>query len=63
MLNNVGTIDRIIRVLVGVGLLGWGFYAENWLGAIGIVPLLTAATSSCLLYMPLGLNTNPTVNK
>lgn len=57
MTKNVGGIDKILRILVGLGLIGWGVYANNWLGAIGIVPLATALISWCPMYPMLGINT------
>jgi hypothetical protein len=57
MKTNVGTIDRIIRVILGLGLLGAGYYFKNWLGLIGIVPLLTAFVGFCPAYLPFGLST------
>lgn len=56
---NIGLLDKMIRVVVGVALVSWGFYAKNWLGAIGVVPLLTATLNSCPLYSILGINTCP----
>ncbi|MGO4870425.1 MAG: DUF2892 domain-containing protein [Roseiarcus sp.] len=63
---NVGTIDRIIRVVLGVVLIAFalGFIAPgtpyHWIGWIGIVPLATAAVGSCPLYSILGMSTCPT---
>ncbi len=57
MSKNVGGIDRIIRVVAGVALLGWGYVEQNWLGAIGLVPLLTAAIGFCPAYAPFGIKT------
>jgi hypothetical protein len=57
MTKNVGTIDRVLRAAVGIGLLAWGYTTQNWLGAIGIVPLFTAAIGWCPAYLPLGINT------
>ena len=63
MNKNVGTIDRGLRIVVGLALLAFAFgligkgspYA--WLGWIGVVPLLTAVFSFCPLYPMLGINT------
>ncbi len=57
MTKNMGTTDRVIRVVLGVGLLAWGYSAQNWLGAIGLVPLLTAALGWCPVYLPFGIKT------
>ncbi|QQR79807.1 MAG: DUF2892 domain-containing protein [Deltaproteobacteria bacterium] len=54
---NVGKADRIIRIVVGVGLIGFGLATKSWLGAIGIIPLATAAIGFCPLYTPLKINT------
>jgi hypothetical protein len=58
--RNVGSVDRIIRVLLGLGLLAFALFSANqyaWIGYIGIVPILTAVFSSCPLYSVLGMNT------
>lgn len=61
--KNVGGIDRILRIVVGVVLIalffvfpeaGWRYWA-----LIGIVPLVTGLFSTCPLYSILGLNTCP----
>jgi len=63
MTKNVGGIDRIIRLIVGLALLAWGFSPLlsggeiNWFGAIGVVPLFTALINWCPLYPLLGLST------
>ncbi|WP_157265601.1 YgaP family membrane protein [Azohydromonas aeria] len=58
MKTNEGTLDRALRAVAGVGLLGataagmigpWGW--------IGVVPLLTAGIGWCPLYTVLGINT------
>ncbi len=59
MNGNVGSIDRIIRVVLGLAILAAGGYFRSWWGAIGVVPLLTAAIGWCPLYLPLGLSTCP----
>ena len=56
---NVGSADKIIRIVAGVAVIGWGVYAQNWLGAIGIIPLATAAMSWCPLYSVFGIKTCP----
>ena len=61
MKSNVGGIDKILRIVVGAGLIGatvagvlpvWGY--------IGIVPLATGLMGWCPLYPLLGLSTCPT---
>ena len=58
MSKNVGGIDRALRVLAGAGLIAWGLMAQNWWGAIGLVPLATAAIGWCPAYLPFGIKTN-----
>lgn len=57
MKPNVGSIDRIVRIIVGLAVLGAGYYYKSWFGLIGIVPLLTATFSFCPAYLPFGLST------
>jgi len=57
MTKNVGGIDRTLRIIVGLGLVGWGLATQNWWGAIGIVPLFTAAIGWCPAYAPFGIKT------
>jgi Protein of unknown function (DUF2892) len=58
--TNVGTIDRIARVLIGITLIALTLTGTIgvW-GWIGVVPLLTAAIGSCPLYTVLGFSTCP----
>ncbi len=62
--NNVGMIDRVLRILVGAVLLVAFFIYPNaswrYWTLIGIVPLLTGALGTCPLYSMLGLSTCPT---
>lgn len=53
---NVGKADRITRILIGLVLIGLGFYFKSWFGAIGVIPLFTAAIGWCPLYLPFGLS-------
>ncbi len=59
---NVGGIDRILRIIVGLGLIAWalGFIpgvAPSVWGWIGVVPLLTAIVGFCPAYPLLGIST------
>lgn len=60
MTQNVGGIDRILRILVGIALLVWGFVispaAPVWWAAIGAVPLLTGLIGWCPVYLPIGFS-------
>jgi len=56
MKPNVGGVDRVIRVVLGIILLAMGVYFKSWWGVIGIVPLLTATISWCPAYVPFGIS-------
>lgn len=61
--KNVGGIDRILRIVVGLALLA-GFFLNpeaslRWLYLIGIVPLATGLFSTCPLYSLFGFSTCP----
>lgn len=61
--NNVGKIDRAIRIVLGAVLIGAFFMFPDsswrWLALIGIIPLVTAMMGSCPLYSLFGLSTCP----
>jgi hypothetical protein len=54
---NIGSVDRVIRIAAGLALIGWGLWAQNWWGAIGVVPLATALIGWCPAYAPFGIST------
>jgi hypothetical protein len=55
---NVGGTDKILRIVAGLAIIGWGVMTNNWLGVIGIVPLATALINFCPVYTLLGFNTS-----
>ncbi len=58
MKPNAGTVDRVARVVVGLGVLSLAFVGpQTPFGYIGIVPLLTGLAGYCPLYSVLGINT------
>ena len=57
MKSNVGGMDRVLRIVAGLAILGWGVMSGNWLGAIGLVPLATGVLGWCPAYCPLKLST------
>ncbi|MDZ7587638.1 MAG: DUF2892 domain-containing protein [Parasphingorhabdus sp.] len=58
MTTNVGTADRIFRILLGLALLALVFVGpETAWGWIGLVPLLTGLFRWCPAYRLVGLNT------
>jgi hypothetical protein len=56
--TNEGTIDRVLRVLVGLALIAIVFVGPQtpW-GWVGLVPLLTGLVGTCPLYTMLGIRT------
>jgi len=65
--SNVGRVDRVVRIIVGIALVGlfFAYPEESWRNftIIGIVPLLTAFMGNCPLYSLFGLSTCPVVRK
>ncbi len=58
MSKNIGGIDRILRIVVGLVLIGLTLTGiiGMW-GWIGVVPLATAAIGWCPAYLPFGIKT------
>jgi Protein of unknown function (DUF2892) len=60
MTRNVGGIDRIFRIVLGLGLIALVFVGpKTALGWIGIIPLVTALTGNCPAYSLFGFSTCP----
>lgn len=62
--TNEGTIDRVLRVAVGLALLVWFFVDQgqgfwHYAKLVGVVPLLTGLLGSCPVYSIFGLSTCP----
>ena len=58
MTQNVGGIDRILRIVVGLVLVGLAATGTvGWWGWLGLVPLATGAIGWCPPYALLGINT------
>ena len=56
---NVGGIDRVLRIAVGLGLVGWAAMGGPVWAWIGVVPLATGSIGWCPVYPLLGMNTCP----
>jgi sulfite exporter TauE/SafE len=60
---NVGMLDRIVRVIVGIALIAFALdyiapgTGWNWAGWIGIVPIATALFGNCPAYSLFGVST------
>jgi len=60
MNSNVGSIDRILRIVIGVAAVTFAMLSDHELaiwGLIGIVPLATAVIGWCPAYLPFGIKT------
>jgi len=66
MIKNMGSVDRIVRLVVGavlIGLFVTGITSGTW-GVVSVVVagvfILTSLVSTCPLYLPFGIRTNGT---
>ena len=60
MLTNESTIDRALRVVLGIVLLSLVVVGPHTMwGLVGLVPLLTGLLGFCPLYRVLGVSTCP----
>ena len=63
-IKNIGRTDRVIRFILGIGLIAAGVILQLtigrlwWLALISVVPFLTASIRTCPLYLPFRINTN-----
>ncbi|KAA3610718.1 MAG: DUF2892 domain-containing protein [Calditrichaeota bacterium] len=56
-MKNVGSADKIIRIVLGVAIGAWGIWAQSWWGLVGLLPLGTAFMGFCPAYFPFKLST------
>lgn len=55
---NMGSADRIIRLIIGLFLLSLMFWGpKTYWGLIGLIPLLTSFVGFCPLYAPFKIST------
>ena len=57
MVRNVGTADRVARIVAGLGIVVAGIALGSWWGAVGVIPLLTAVLGWCPAYCPFNITT------
>ncbi len=59
-MKNEGTVDRTVRIVLGLGLVSLAFIGPRtpW-GYVGLVPLATGILGFCPLYRVLGVRTCP----
>ncbi len=66
MKHNIGSADKVLRIIIGLVLLSLIFILDGtirWIGLIGIMPIITAFAGNCPLYSVLGISTCPTPKK
>jgi len=66
MKANVGGVDKVLRIVLGLGLLSLILMLEGnarWWGLVGLVPLATGLFNFCPLYSLIGVNTCPLKHK
>jgi len=63
-MTNEGTIDRAVRIVLGLGLISLTFLGpQSPLGFIGLVPLATGLIGFCPLYKIIGFSSCPLPKK
>ncbi len=55
---NIGSIDRLLRIVAGLGIAIGGIIFESYWGLFGVVVLATAIFRICPIYLMLGISTN-----
>ena len=62
MTTNIGTSDRVFRIVLGIVLLSLLYFLEGnarWFGLIGLIPLITAFLRWCPAYSLFGWSSSP----
>ncbi len=60
MEQNVGGVDRVVRVVAGLALVAWVIFGQGdvrWWGLLGIPLLLTGVFRFCPAYLPFHMRT------
>ena len=58
MKKNIGSLDKIIRIIIGIALISLVFIGpKTYWGLVGLIPLVTALIGFCPLYPIIGLST------
>jgi hypothetical protein len=61
MTANVGSADKIIRIVLGLVILVVGYLNQSWWGLVGLVPIITAFVGFCPAYGLVGISTKTKV--
>jgi hypothetical protein len=57
MKKNVGSVDKTVRIILGIGIIALGLYFQSWWGLVGMLPLTSAFMGVCSVYYPFGIST------
>jgi hypothetical protein len=55
--TNVGGVDKVIRIILGLVIIALGIVFKSWWGLVGILVLGTGLLNFCWLYLPFGIST------
>lgn len=58
MKPNVGPVDGLLRILIGLIIVVLGIVLHNWWGLIGLIPIATGVFKMCPLYLLLKISTS-----
>ena len=58
MLKNEATIDRILRIIIGLIFVYLGYTINPWLYIVAAIGIITGLTGYCALYKIFGIKTN-----
>ena len=61
MKKNVGSADKVVRIILGIVIAGLGIYFKSWWGLVALVPFVTAFLGFCPAWSLLGVNTDKKV--
>lgn len=54
---NVGPVDRLVRIVIGLAIAIVGVVFDSWWGLVGLVPLATGLFRFCPMYIPFKIST------
>jgi len=54
---NIGQVDRLLRVIIGLIVAIIGIVFDSWWGLVGLIPLATGLFKFCPLYVPFKIST------
>jgi len=50
MKHNMSKIDKLARIVIGIGILALGLYYKSWLGLLGFIPIIISLYGWCPIY-------------